>query len=243
MELKLKDDTKNESRDSKSDTQLIQNDIYDEAQDVITPNPVVIKFDEVHAPVESRKNSHVGIIIKVFIFIILAAVFMLVYKKVIKPNFTTTDITNYVKSDEAAIIKQLKLSGSFEADSAWCSRLPIYKNVSGGITVKSNDGIGIIYKNDKQFGIAADGKRYQMFGVKIGDPEYKVADNITFTYDKNFFILDDLVDTRSMGTYYYNTKTNELLVVTANGNSNRVVAITYFYDGRFLINTLNFTNE
>ncbi len=240
MELKLKDAAKDESRDNRSDGQFVQNDSYDEAQDVITPKPVVIKFDEVHAPVESRKNSHVGIIIKVFIFIILAAVFMIVYKNVIKPNFTTTDITDYVKSDEATVIKQLKLSGSFEADSAWCSRLPIYKNVSGGITVKSNDGIGIIYKNDKQFGIAIDGKGYQMFGVKIGDPEYDAVDKLSFTYDDEFSILDDLVDTRSMGTYYQNTKTNELLVITVNGNSNRVVAVTYFYDGRFLTNTLDF---
>ncbi len=240
MELKLKDAAKDESRDNRSDRQFVQNDSYDEAQDVITPKPVVIKFDEVHAPVESRKNSHVGIIIKVFIFIILAAVFMIVYKNVIKPNFTTTDITDYVKSDEATVIKQLKLSGSFEADSAWCSRLPIYKNVSGGITVKSNDGIGIIYKNDKQFGIAIDGKGYQMFGVKIGDPEYDAVDKLSFTYDDEFSILDDLVDTRSMGTYYQNTKTNELLVITVNGNSNRVVAVTYFYDGRFLTNTLDF---
>ncbi len=240
MELKLKDAAKDESRDNRSDRQFVQNDSYDEAQDVITPKPVVIKFDEVHAPVESRKNSHVGIIIKVFIFIILAAVFTIVYKNVIKPNFTTTDITDYVKSDEATVIKQLKLSGSFEADSAWCSRLPIYKNVSGGITVKSNDGIGIIYKNDKQFGIAIDGKGYQMFGVKIGDPEYDAVDKLSFTYDDEFSILDDLVDTRSMGTYYQNTKTNELLVITVNGNSNRVVAVTYFYDGRFLTNTLDF---
>lgn len=78
MELRLKDAAKDESRDNRSDGQFVQNDSYDEAQDVITPKPVVIKFDEVHAPVESRKNSHVGIIIKVFIFIILAAVFMIV---------------------------------------------------------------------------------------------------------------------------------------------------------------------
>lgn len=247
MELKLKDDTKNDSRDNQSDkqrdVQFPPNGIYDETQDAITPNPVVIKFDEVHAPVESRKNSHVGIIIKVFIFVILAAVLMIVYKNVIKPNFTTTDITDYVKSDEAAIVTKLKLSGSFEPDSSWCSRLPIYSSVSGGITVKSNDGIGIIYKNDKQFGIAIDGKGYKMFGVKIGDPEYDAVDNLTFVYDDEFSILDDLVDTRSMGNYYHNKKTNELLVVTVNGNSNRVVAVTYFYDGRFLTNTLEDISE
>lgn len=243
MELKLKDTTENESSNKQNDAQSIQNDVYGGMSDKITPNPVVIKFDEVHAPVESRKNSHVGIIIKIFVFIILAAVLMIVYKNVIKPNFTTTDITDYVKSDESTIVKQLKLSGSFEPDSAWCSRLPIFSNVSSGITVKSNDGIGIIYKNNKQFGIAIDGKGYKVFGIKIGDPEYDAADNITFTYDNEFSILNDLIDTRSMGTYYQNTKTNELLVVTVNGNSNRVVAVTYFYDGRFLTNTLDDISE
>ncbi len=240
MELKLKNDTKNESRDNQSDVQFIQDDVYGEMQDTTTPKPVVIKFDEVPAPVASRKNSHVGLIIRIFIFIILAAAFIIVYKSVIKPSFTTTDITDYVKSDEATLIKQLKLSGSFEPDSAWSGRLPIYSNVSNGITVKSNGGIGIIYKNNKQFGIAIDGKGYQLFGVKIGDPEYKVADNIAFTYDNEFSILDDLMDTRSTGTYYQNIKTNELLVVTVNGNSNRIVAVTYFYDGSFFINTLDF---
>lgn len=82
-----------------------------------------------------------------------------------------------------------------------------------------------------------------MFGIKIGDPEYKVADNITFTYDDEFSILNDLIDTSSTGTYYHNTKTNELLVVTVNGHSNRVVAVTYFYDGRFLTNTLDDISE
>ncbi|MCM1286858.1 MAG: hypothetical protein NC240_01005 [Clostridium sp.] len=239
MELKLKDDTKNEGRDNQNDAQFIQGDSYSRTQDQVVPNPVVINFDEVHAPVESRKSSHAGLIIKLFVFIILAAVFIFVYKNVIKPNFTTTDITDYVKSDEATMIGQLKLSGSFEADSAWAGRLPIFSNVSNGITVKSNSGIGMIYKNDKPFGIAIDGKGYQMFGVKIGDPEYDAVDNITFAYDSDFSILNDLVDTRSMSTYYQNTKTNELLVITVNGNSNRVVAVTYFYDGRFLTNTLD----
>lgn len=243
MELKLKDDTKNESRNNQSDAQFIQNDVYGGMQNAIDPNPVVIKFDEVPAPVESRNNLYAAPIIRVFVFIILAAVLMFVYKNVIKPNFTTTDITDYVKSDEATIIKQLKLSGSFEPDSAWCSRLPIYSNISDGITVKSNNGIGIIYKNNKQSGIAIDGKGYKVFGVKIGDPEYVVADNITFTYDDEFIILNDLMDTRSTGTYYHNTKTNELLAVTVNGNSNRVVAVTYFYDGRFLTDTLDDISE
>ncbi|MDE6026304.1 MAG: hypothetical protein K2G45_12740 [Lachnospiraceae bacterium] len=243
MELKLKDDTKNESRDNQSDAQFIQNDVYGRMQNTTTPKPVVIRFDEVPIPVESRKNTHVGIIIRVFVFIIFATILMTVYKNVIKPNFTTTDITDYVKSDESTIVKQLKLSGSFEPDSAWCSRLPIFSNLSGGITVKSNSGIGIIYKNNKQFGIAIDGKNYKVFGVKIGDPEYDVADNITFPYDNEFSILNDLMDTRSMSTYYQNTKTNELLAVTVNGNSNRVVAVTYFYDGRFLTNTLDDSSE
>ncbi|MCM1172699.1 MAG: hypothetical protein NC393_11330 [Clostridium sp.] len=239
MELKLKDDTKNESRDNQNDTQFIQNDNYGGTQDKVVPNPVVINFDEVHAPIDSRKSSHTGLIIKLFVFIILAVIFMVIYKNVIKPNFTTTDITDYVKSDEVAMIGGLKLSGSFEADSAWAGRLPIFSNVSSGITVKSNSGIAIIYKNNKQFGIAIDGKGYKMFGVKIGDPEYDAVDNITFAYDSDFSILNDLVDTRSMSTYYQNTKTNELLVITVNGNSNRVVAVTYFYDGRFLTNTLD----
>ena len=82
-----------------------------------------------------------------------------------------------------------------------------------------------------------------MFGVKIGDPEYDAVDNLTFVYDDEFSILDDLVDTRSMGNYYHNKKTNELLVITTNGNSNRVVAVTYFYDGRFLTNTLEDISE
>lgn len=241
MELKLKDTTENESSNKQNDA--IQNDVYGGMSDKMAPNPVVIKFDEVHAPIESRENSHVGIIIRIFVFIILAAVLMIVYNKVIKPNFTTTDITDYVQSDEATIVAQLKLKGSFESDSAWCSRLPIFSNVSGGITVKSNGGIGIIYKNDKRFGIAIDGKSYKFFGIKIGDPEYKVADNITFTYDDEFSILNDLIDTSSTSVYYHNKKTNELLVVTVNGNSNRVVAVTYFSDGRFLTNTLDDISE
>lgn len=242
MELKLKDTTENESSNKQNDAQAIQNDVFGGMSDKTTPNPVVIKFDEV-PPMESRENSHVGIIIRIFVFIILVAVLMLVYNKVIKPNFTTTDITDYIQSDEATIVTQLNLKGSFESDSAWCSRLPIFSNVSGGITVKSNGGIGIIYKNDKRFGIAIDGKSYKVFGIKIGDPEYKVADNITFTYDDNFSILNDLIDTRSTSVYYHNKKTNELLVVTVNGNSNRVVAVTYFNDGRFLTNTLDDLSE
>ncbi len=243
MELKLKDTTENESSNKQDDTQSIQNNVYGGMSDKIAPNPVVIKFDEVPTPIESRQNSHVGIIIRIFIFIILASVLMIVYNKVIKPNFTTTDITDYVQSDETTIVTQLKLKGSFESDSAWCSRLPIFSNVSGGITVKSNGGIGIIYKNDKRFGIAIDGKSYKFFGIKIGDPEYKVADNITFTYDDEFSILNDLIDTRSTSVYYHNKNTNELLVVTVNGNSNRVVAVTYFNDGRFLTNTLDDISE
>lgn len=236
MELKLKDDSKNESENK-------QNDGYGGIEDTIPPGPVVIKFDEVHAPAEVQKNSYMGTLIRISVFIILAVVLMIIYKNVIKPKFTTTDVTDYVKADEETIVNQLKLSGSFEPDSAWCSRLPIFKSVSEGITVTSNGGIGIIYKNNKQFGIAIDGKRYKLFGVEIGIPEYTVDDNITFTYDNDFFVLNDLVDTSSTSNYYYNTKTNELLVVTVNGNSNRVVAVTYFYNGRFFTDALDNISE
>lgn len=239
MELKLKDD-------NNSNDKPVNKNSYESAyntQDSDTPKPVVIKFDEVPPPVQSRKNSHVEIIIKILVFIFLAVAAFLIYSKLIKPHFTTTDVTDYVKSDEATIGSKLKLSGEFEQDNAWRDRMPVYSNMRNGMTVKSNDGIGIIYKNDKQIGIAVDGKEYKIFGVKIGDPEYKVSDNITFTYDNEFNIFDDLVDTRSMGTYYHNFTTNELLVITVNGNTNRVVAITYFYDGRFLTNTLQDITE
>lgn len=236
MELKLKDDSKNRSEKE-------QNDGFGGIEDTISPSPVVIKFDEVHAPVEVQKNSYVGILIRVSVFIILAVVLMIIYKNVIKPRFATTDITDYVKSDEATIVNQLKLRGGFEPDSAWCSRLPIFKDVSEGITVTSNGGIAIIYKNNKQFGIAIDSKRYKLFGVEIGIPEYSVDDSITFTYDDEFFVLNDLADTSSTSNYYYNTKTNELLAVTANGNSNRVVAVTYFYNGRFFTDALDNISE
>ncbi len=163
-------------------------------------------------------------------FIVIAIVVMLVeaFNNFVNPE--TEDIVYLANKTKAEM--ESTLGCSLSQNDTMASR--IYAYTEGELTLdwNSDEGFGIIYIDDKQAGIHTDNRLYSMYNIKIGDPVIGVKDDITFSYDENFEVLDDLYGGSSTATFYYNNTRKDCLVVIANDTTNRVVALSYYTDGK-----------
>ena len=82
-----------------------------------------------------------------------------------------------------------------------------------------------------------------MFGISIGDGEFKIDDNLTYEYDESFNVLDDMLGGKSTAVFYYNKANNDCLVIFINDKSARVVAMTYFNDYKLVTQNLSGLEE
>ena len=178
---------------------------------------------EYGSPIQNEKSSPVvKLAILAVLVLIGVGVGFGVYNAFLKGP---KDITNYVKRSEADISSELRLQ--FQESAAAANSIHQYSN--GKITVHANDAFSIIYLDGKQVGIKIDNKKYSMFNVKIGDPEYTASKNMTYVEDDSFTVLKDGAST-SESDFHYNVGNNDCLVLVLNKQSNRVVSIQYFTD-------------
>ena len=176
-----------------------------------------------YIPKENQKTSPaVKIIIFAIIAVAVVAACFVVYKKFIAKY----DITSDIMMSEAEF--ESKYGLSFEENSAKVSGIPRY--TQSKVTVRDANGLSLVYVDGKRVGTSTDSSRYIMYGIKIGDPAYKVKDMTSFRYDETFDVLNDMEHGNSTVDYYANWTTNECLALTVNDNSGRVVAMTYYND-------------
>lgn len=107
------------------------------------------------------------------------------------------------------------------------------------VTVNKGKDLCTIYIDGKYVGFHFDTKRWTFGGLSIGDPEIHMFEQITFEYDKDYNIINDIAEGNSCADYFYNKKTNECLVVTVSDKSNRIVAITYYNDAKLILEGLS----
>lgn len=134
----------------------------------------------------------------------------------------------YIGVEEEKIAKKTGLK--FKENIADCNRLPIPSGSRDNLSVKSANGLGIIYKENQPFGVFITNKKYMLYNVQIGFSEIRLYDKITLPYIRNFVMIEEL----SQGvcdTIYFETINGGLLAVSKNNISNKVVAITYYIDG------------
>ncbi len=203
-----------------------------------TNNPVKITAS-VSAPTQSSYKSGFDVmgIIKWIVIAVVVVVGVKFLAGIINPK--ATDVTGYGDMDTEQLEKALDIE--LQENSDMNRQITHYSNST--VTVDGDGDIGVVYFDGKQKGIHINNKKYSMYGISIGDGEFKIDDNITFEYDEYYSVLDDMLGGKSTATFYCNTKENECLVIIINDKSARVVAMTYFNDCKLITQNLSGLDE
>ncbi len=145
-------------------------------------------------------------------------------------NPEVTDVTPYLTMSKEELETQLGIT--LAENPAMINKIYAYTN--GEITVDGNSegSIGIVYIDGRQAGIHIDDRTYGMFGIKMGDAEIGVSNDITFEYDEHFEVLSDIEQGSSTASFYANHRKGDCLVVVYNDTTNRVVALAYYSNGK-----------
>lgn len=157
-------------------------------------------------------------------FLIIGVVFTM-GNRLLNPE--VTDVTNLTRAGKSTIEQTLGVSMEPSPDMV----KKIYEYTTGKITVDgSKKGVAVVYIDGEQKGFHIDNKKYGMYGVEIGELMINLEDVLTYEYDENFDVLNDLYQGVSTGEFFCNTERNDCLIVTYNDHSSRVVALTYYSD-------------
>ncbi|MBQ9279126.1 MAG: hypothetical protein IJ224_10900 [Lachnospiraceae bacterium] len=238
LSLKANDGKKNDDV-LKTNENIDADNQPDDFSDLEMPayKPVVISTEipDVNDMVSKKDNDIVGIIVKVVVAVIICIVAFTVGKKIIKKISGGDDITDYVNKSENEIEKAfgVDLVDSPEKVSS------VHQYSNGSVSVSSDGDISVIYINGVQKGVKVDSKKYSMFGVKIGDPAYKINDNIRYNYSGTFNVLNDMISGKSTTDYYYNRDKNDCFIVIINEDSGRVVSMSYYNDFNLISENLS----
>lgn len=238
MELKL-DNSQSEPNENPS-----SDDFSMQKKDVSTS----INDDDgyYHAPVTPmtplpaeppKKQVH----IPVFVFILLAFVFIAIILKFIPFN-QKTKLDEIARMPQESIEEELGLTLTENPD--FVTRLSIPNNEPDGFVTYTNkkEDFSVIYYNGKQYGISFSSPNYTLFGVKIGDSESHIlsaADSEqtifyedgspAYEYSTYFNMIEDMSRGGSTADYFLG-KDGSVLVLVINDTSSRVVNIIYYYD-------------
>ncbi len=236
MELKLKDEIKEETQERKfsvkKSEEVEDNSIVSPKPTFTEPEPVRLTATEIKATTAKSSNNIMGIVKWVVILVIVLLGVKLV-AGIINPK--VVDVGLYVDLEKDAL--ETKLDVELQNDSAMAGRITHYSN--GTITVEGDGEIGVVYIDGARKGIHIDDKKYMLYGLSIGDGEYQIEDKIAYDYDNYFNVLNDMVGGNSTAWFYYNTARNDCIVVFVNDKSARVVAMTYFNDYKLISENLS----
>lgn len=237
MELKIKDDSKKPKMDNGM-PDLGLGDMDENMSGMgnfggYSENPIKISTNiDYDTPKTKSSSFDVMPIVKIVVIIAVIAIVAKLIAGLINPE--VVDVTDYINSDADAVAKALDIE--MKPDAEMATQIHHYSN--GTVTVEGNGEVGVVYMDGAYAGLHIDAKGYSMFGVAIGDPEYDAVEALNFDYDDSMVVLNDLAAGSSSTVYYYNVQKNNCVALITNGNTNRVVAITYFSNYSKIIETL-----
>ena len=148
------------------------------------------------------------------------------------------DISPYLTMDEYELSAQLKTD--FE-ENAELSRALSRSN--DPVTVRSDRELNLIYYGDTLVGFNTTGRKYQIYGVAVNEPEISAVHNMMYGADGSKREVADFGGGASDSHYYYNRIRNDCLVLTVNRHSNRVVSVTYYNDFQRIQSSITLTEE
>ncbi|MCR5212975.1 MAG: hypothetical protein K6E10_01035 [Eubacterium sp.] len=195
--------------------------------------PTYIPSD--NAGVNSNKKTR-----NIIVYSIFAVILILIGVVIVKTarNLTSSggkDISENLTLSEEELSK--KMSVQFSDNPNASKRIPQYS--TGAVTVKSGNGLDVIYIDGKQVGISTASRDYRFFGIGINDPEKTVESKMTYVFEDEFIVLDDALYGQSDTTYYYNEKNNDCFALTFNKNTARVVCMTYYTNYKRITETVD----
>lgn len=183
-------------------------------------------------PVMEKEGLNVNSNTRRIIFRIIGLIFLVII------GFTAYKLTVYLTGDGGEDITAdldkdeeelaAKYDITFKDNDKRVKAIPNYS--TGKMTVRSGKDLHLIYINGKRVGINTDSRDYRFFDVGINQPAREAMNNMSYEYEMSMIIGNDLMGGSSDSYYYYNTKKNDCFVLTVNGNSNRIVNMTYFTD-------------
>ena len=186
------------------------------------------------ANLSSKKRGVIYWIVGVVLLAALAFGVVKVVQSIL--NSSGEDISQYLGLSEAEIADKLGIK--FEQHNELAGRVQQYSG--GTVTVREGSGLQIVYIDGKQVGVCTDGHDYKFWGIGINEPGNNVDSLLTFKNDGRFVVLNDLMGGSSTSYYYTNYADNTVFVVTVNGNTNRVVYLSFFMDMSLVTRNLSF---
>ena len=186
------------------------------------------------ANLSSKKRGVVYWIVGIVLLAALAFGVVKVVQSIL--NSSGEDISRYLGLSEAEIADKLGIK--FEQHDELAGRVQQYSG--GAVTVREGNGLQVVYIDGKQVGFCTDGHDYKFWGIGINEPEKNVDSLLTYKNDGKFVVLNDLMGGSSTSYYYTNNADNTVFVVTVNGNTNRVVYLSYFTDMSLVTRNLSF---
>lgn len=149
----------------------------------------------------------------------------------VKENSKRIDVTHLVNASKTTIESELDVQLALNPKMV----KRIYEYSEGELTVEGgvDPGIALLYIDNKRVGFHIDKKCYTLFGIEMGNSMLEVDDNLNYSYEGTFEVLDDYWDQgTSKGVFYYNETENDCLVIVYNDTTGRVVALTYYSNYR-----------
>ena len=227
-EEKNKQESVNQAKDENMDFSDLEQPVY---------KPIKISTDvpNVDDMTPAKKKDAVSYIIKGVVAVIIGILLFTFGKTMLKKMAGAEDITDLVGKSEEEIEKKLDVKLVDSPDMV--STVHQYSN--GNISVSSDSNISVIYINGAEKGIKIDSKKYSMYGIKIGDPAYKLEDNLNYDYTDKFEVLNDMMSGKSTTDYYYNVDKNDCFIAIVNDDSGRVVSMSYYNDFKMISENLS----
>ncbi|MBO5610096.1 MAG: hypothetical protein J5929_07000 [Eubacterium sp.] len=184
-------------------------------------DPTAVKLSKagrVNLKTRSRIYKIIGIVLLLgFVFLIYIGIRHMLFAD-------GEDISNKLGKTEEEISSNLGIT--FKDDVSELYKIPRYTNAN--VTAKSGDEINLIFANGKMVGVNTSGRKYKLFGIGINEPGYNVTKKITFKYEDEMMVLNDLFEGNTEARFFRNFTTNECLVVVLSKQTNRVIGVTYY---------------
>lgn len=172
-------------------------------------------------------------LIKIALIVIVILVGYKVYCKYFQKTYI--ELAQYKDKDTATIEKELSITLGENTNEV--QYIPSFEFVP---KVFGDKEIYVIMNNNLRIGLRLeDSKEYTLKGVKIGEKLADARKILEDDYTDTVEFFNDNKTGSSTTTMYYNREENEGVAITVNDTSDKIVAITYYWDVNIVINGMN----
>ena len=145
------------------------------------------------------------------------------------------DVTYLLRYPEYKIHAETHTAFSFGDEAA----TPLPFDLGGGVKVRTDGRLNIIYLNNRQIGINTADRKYKFYNVSINQAEITASRVTTYKYDDRVKLNYNVGGVYSNSFIYYNVDADDCLILTVNSTSNRIASMTYITEFREIADLLD----